>query len=470
MIICQEGMADLGKYREALRYILEIRKRYPNAGNNDNLLTMEISNVLANCYFHTGQYLLAEKYYLQALYVAENKLGMPEDKIPIYLDIGKFYLQQNKKAKARLYFNKHLFLANKTNSIPAVRDAHFQLFKMDSLDGRLLSAIKHYQLYKVAVDSMFNESKSKQIAELEIQYKTQKKDKEFQLLSNQNKLQQKTIVQGKSLRNAIITGTALLLILFFLVLNRYQVKQRANKLLQTKQDKINQQNLCLEKLVGEEKILLQEKDKLLAEKEWLMKEIHHRVKNNLQIVISLLNSQSVFLKDDIALQAIKESQYRIHAIALIHQKLYQSENLSVINMASYIKEVVDYLADNLDATHRISFNVSVQHIELDVAQAVPLGLIINEAVINSVKYAFPDGNNGKIKISMKQSIIDGIILVIQDNGIGFLKNFNWQDTQSLGMILMQGLTKQLDGKFEIYNDKGIAVQVKFIPSTTNLNK
>jgi two-component system, sensor histidine kinase PdtaS len=469
MVICQEGMVDLGKYEEALRYVLDIKKKYPNASSNDNLLTLDISNVLANCYFHTGQYQLAEEYYLQTLLVAEDKLGMPEDKIPIYLDIGKFYLQQKKMDKARLYFNKHLFLSDQTNSLPALRDAHFQLFKMDSLEGKLQSAIRHYQLYKVAVDSMFNESKSKQVAELEIQYKTQQKEKEFQLLTNQNQLQQKTITQGKSLRNAIIAGAALVLVLFFVVLNRYQVKQRANKLLQVKQEKINQQNQCLEKLVQEEKILLKEKDKLLDEKEWLMKEIHHRVKNNLQIVISLLNSQSAFLKDDAAILAIKESQYRIHAIALIHQKLYQSENLSVIDMAAYIKDVADYLADNLDEMHRISFTVSVAHIELEVAQAVPLGLIINEAIINSFKYAFPDGSKGEIKIRMQQSIADGIVLDIQDDGIGLPINFNWQHTQSLGMSLMQGLAKQLDGQFEIINNKGLTIQVKFMPVKINLN-
>jgi two-component system, sensor histidine kinase PdtaS len=463
MVICQEGMVDLGKYEEALGYVLDIKNKYPNAGNNDNLLTLDIANVCANCYFHTGQYQLAEKYYLQALHVAEVKLGMPEDKIPIYLDIGKFYLQQKKTDKARLYFNKHLSLAGHTNSLPAVRDAHFQLFRMDSLEGKFQSAIRHFQLYKVAVDSMFNESRSKQIAELEIQYKTQQKEKEFQLLTNQNQLQQKTIAQGKSLRNVLFAGAALILLLLFVVLNRYQVKQVANKLSQVKQKKINEQNRHLEKLVEEEKLLLKEKDKLLDEKEWLMKEIHHRVKNNLQIVISLLNSQLSFLIDDAAKIAIKESQYRIHAIAIIHEKLYQAENLSVIDMATYIRDVADYLADNLDAADRISFAVSVQHIELDVAQAVPLGLIINEAIINSVKYAFPDGCNGEIMIRMQRSNADGIILSIRDDGIGLPKKFNWQHTPSLGMSLMRGLAKQLDGQFELINHNGLMVQVKFIP-------
>jgi two-component system, sensor histidine kinase PdtaS len=470
-IIYREGLIEEGKYQEGLNKTLELLKKYPEAAQNNNTLNLDILNGLANCYFHLKQYSLAEKYYLQAIHVAEQEqgFGVPLHKIPIYTDIGRLYMQRQKMDKAAQYFQKALGLSQKIKSFPNIKKIQFELFKLDSANGNYLSAIKHYQLYKAVTDSMFNESKSKQIEELEIQYKTEQKEKEFQLLAKQNLLQQKTISQGRSIRNAIIAGAVLVLLLLLVVLNRYHVKQRANKLLQEKQEKINQQKQCLEKLVEEEKILLKEKDKLLNEKEWLLKEVHHRVKNNLQIVISLLNSQSAFLKDDAAILAIKESQYRIHAIALIHQKLYQSENLSVIDMAAYIKDVADYLADNLDAAHRINFDVSIQRIELDVAQAVPLGLIINEAIINSVKYAFPVGSNGEIKIRMEQSIADGIVLDIKDDGIGLPKDFNWQYTQSLGMSLMQGLAKQLGGQFEIINNNGLTVQVKFMPGKINLS-
>jgi two-component system, sensor histidine kinase PdtaS len=465
-IIYREGLMEAGKYKEGLNKTLELLKKYPNTAKNDNTLNLDILNGLANCYFHLKQYSVAEKYYLQAMNVAEHEqgFGLPLHKIPIYTDIGRLYMQQQEMDKASQYFKKALELSQKIKSLPNIKNIQLELFKLDSINGNYLSSIKHYQLYKAITDSMFTESKSKQIEELEIQYKTEQKEKEFQLLTNQNLLQQKTISQGKSIRNAIITGAALVLLLLLVVLNRYQVKQRANKLLQSKQNEINLQNKSLEKLVHFEKQLLGEKDKLLEEKEWLMKEIHHRVKNNLQIVMSLLNSQSAYLKDEVALEAIRESQHRVHAISLIHQKLYQSENLSVIDMAAYIKDVVDYLADNLDASHRIRFVVSIQTLELDVAQAVPLGLIINEAVTNSVKYAFPNEGNGEIDIRMQQSFANGIVLDIKDDGIGLPKDFDWQHTQSLGMSLMQGLTKQLDGQFEVINNKGLTVQVKFMPA------
>jgi two-component system, sensor histidine kinase PdtaS len=467
-IIYREGLMEEGKYREGLNKTLELLKKYPEAAQNNNTLNLDILNGLANCYFHLKQYSLAEKYYLQAMNVAEHEqgLGLPLHKIPIYTDIGRLYMQQQKMDKAAKYFQQALGLSQEINSFPNIKKIQFELFKVDSANGNYLSAIKHYQIYKAVTDSMFNESKSKQIEELEIQYKTEQKEKEFQLLTNQNLLQQKTISQGKSIRNAIIAGSVLVLLLLLVVLNRYQVKQRANKLLQAKQEEINLQNQSLEKMVQDEKKLLDDKDKLLEEKEWLMKEIHHRVKNNLQIVMSLLNSQSSYLKDEAALKAIRESQHRVHAISLIHQKLYQSENLSVIDMAAYVKDVVEYLADNLDAAHRIRFDVSIGNIQLDVAQTVPLGLIINEAVTNAVKYAFPDERNGDIKISMWHSSADEIVLMIRDNGIGLSQDFDWQHSQSLGMSLMKGLCKQLDGQFEIINNAGLTVQMKFMSAKT----
>ena len=216
--------------------------------------------------------------------------------------------------------------------------------------------------------------------------------------------------------------------------------------------------------------LLLEKDKLLDEKEWLMKEIHHRVKNNLQIVMSLLNSQSAYLKDNAALAAIKESQHRVHAISLIHQKLYQSDNLTAVDMEPYIKDVVEYLSDNLDSEHRIKFQVSITPLQLDVAQAVPMGLIINEAITNAIKYAFPNERIGLVNINLYHQLPDEIILTIADDGIGFAPGFNLEHAESLGMSLMKGLCKQLDGEFDIINNNGITIQVKFIPGKSIVEK
>jgi two-component sensor histidine kinase len=256
-----------------------------------------------------------------------------------------------------------------------------------------------------------------------------------------------------------------LLLLLLLIFNRYRVKQKANKLLQEKQDEINWQNQQLEKMVAEEKMITAEKDKLLQEKEWLMKEINHRVKNNLQVVMSLLNTQSAYLQDEAALNAIQESRHRVHAISLIHRKLYQSDQqLTTIDMANYIEDVTEYLADSLDTQHHIQFGLFIDPIELDVTQAVPTGLIINEAVTNAAKYAFPEDRKGQIIISMHKNVNGAIELTIQDNGIGLPPDFDWQQSESLGMSLMQGLCNQLDGQFNLIQHNGITIKITFEPA------
>ena len=172
---------------------------------------------------------------------------------------------------------------------------------------------------------------------MKIAYATEQKDslikfkeQNIQLLTKQDQLQKSKLQQGAILRNISFAVVALLIIIMALLYNRYQLKQRTNRKLESQQSEIAKQNLSLQHLVNE--------------KEWLLKEIHHRVKNNLQIVMSLLNSQSAYIDNEPALTAIHDSQHRVHAMSLIHQKLYNSENVSSIDMSFYIRELVSYLS------------------------------------------------------------------------------------------------------------------------------
>jgi two-component sensor histidine kinase len=163
---------------------------------------------------------------------------------------------------------------------------------------------------------------------------------------------------------------------------------------------------------------------LLTEKEYLLKEIHHRVKNNLQVVMSLLESQADSLQDKAALSAIQESQHRVQAIVLIHQKLYQSESLARIPMCSYIEEVVAYLSDSYSLYQPIRFDLHVEDIELDVTLAVPLGLIINEAITNAFKYAYPNHRSGIISLKLHRLEEASYQLIISDDGVGLPVSYN----------------------------------------------
>jgi two-component sensor histidine kinase len=221
------------------------------------------------------------------------------------------------------------------------------------------------------------------------------------------------------------------------------------------QREIDQKNTFLETLNIKQ-------EKLLKEKEWLIKEVHHRVKNSLQIVTSLLYSQSLFLKDDTAVLAIKDSLRRMHAMSLIHQKLYQDENISTIMMPAYVNDLVHYLYESFDADGQINFNQLIEPIELDVSQAIPLGLILTESIVNAMKYAFINDNKGTVEIRLVRDGDDYVILKVSDNGIGFQGAFSASDRSSLGLELMQGLAKQLNGNFHISDNDGVQITIKFL--------
>jgi len=227
-----------------------------------------------------------------------------------------------------------------------------------------------------------------------------------------------------------------------------------NKALEAKQIEINQKNESLQQVV-------REKDNLLAEKEWLLKEIHHRVKNNFHIVASLLEIQSSYLKNKEALSAIKDSQHRINSMSIIHQKLYQSETFSIVNMPDYIYELVEYLRDSYGIREDVRFSLQIDNIELNHASAITLGLILNETITNSIKYAFARMKHGQISISLTQISASQLLLGIADNGRGLPGDFDSKNGASMGMELLRGLSDDLGGTLTIETKNGTHIKVIF---------
>jgi len=205
------------------------------------------------------------------------------------------------------------------------------------------------------------------------------------------------------------------------------------------------------------------KDKIKAsldEKELLLKELHHRVKNNLQIILSLINLQSNGIKDDDDLEIFRESQSRVKSLAIIHEKLYQSTDFASINFEEYIQSLVSYLLSYYSKTN-IIVDIDVEKdIILNMDTAVPCGLIINELVTNSIKFAFPGGKTGKIYIKLHYE--DGsLILLIGDNGIGLPDGMDFENSQKLGFQLVKTLTDQLEGTIQYNGKYGTEFKIKF---------
>lgn len=442
----------LNRPQEAMAVFKQIGMRYPPSSVFEQ---MHYSYLLGWTYENLNQPKLAKSNYKRFLAMAENfPVEYIHDEHPAaFMQISGFYRQIGDLSKA-----KELLERARTFISPTDMDRqsvyYYNLYKIDSIEKRYPDAIKHLEMSHVFTDSANSISQRKKTAELLIKYETEKKDKNIQLLNSENQLTRERAQQSERSKNITLTGIFLLLIIIGLLFSRYQIKRKSNLQLEVSRKELDQKNIYLEKLNNEQ-------EKLLEEKEWLIKEVHHRVKNNLQMVTSLLYSQSVYLEDDTAKLAVKDSLRRMQAMALIHQKLYEDENTTTIAMPEYINDLVSYLHESFDIDNRIIFKRDIEELQLDVAQAIPLGLIITESVVNAIKYAFLGGQKGVITISLKEGSPDDLVLKISDDGIGLPSEPEKMKRNSLGLDLMNGLARQLNGNFKIENNNGVHITIGF---------
>jgi PAS domain S-box-containing protein len=200
----------------------------------------------------------------------------------------------------------------------------------------------------------------------------------------------------------------------------------------------------------------------LREKEVLIKEIHHRVKNNMQIISSLLNLQKQYVNDEEAVNVLKESQNRVKSMAMIHEKLYKSRNFSEINFADYIRSLVSDLFYSYGVdSNRIRTIIVLDEVMMGLETAIPCGLIVSELVTNTLKYAFPHQEEGEFRIEL-HAYEDGFYeLIISDNGVGIPENFDLDETETLGLQLVKSLVNQLEGTVELIREGGTMFKIRF---------
>ncbi|TDO22381.1 tetratricopeptide repeat-containing sensor histidine kinase [Pedobacter duraquae] len=419
--------------QQALQEILALEHRNKPETQFD---IATLSQIKAYCYEAMGNAKLAEYHYRNMLRLADNKT-IAEFIIFGKYDLANFYVNQQRYKDAAPFLP---VLLNTPASASREKDIQLLAFKVDSAAGQYFKAIQHIRRYEQLKDSIFSSTKSKQIEELQIQYETAKNEQSIKSLKKDSLLNVSRVKEANNIRNMTSLGLLVLALFLTLLYLSYRAKQRNNK-------EINKKNLWLNQLVDE--------------KEWLIKEVHHRVKNNLQIVMGLLQRQSAYIDNEKALVAIQNSEHRMQSIALIHQKLYQSESMALINMPEYIDELVTYLKDSFDIGSRIHFYKEIENFSLDVQHAVPLGLILNEAITNAIKYAFDKTEEGNIYIAIFSEDDENFVLQIRDDGHGFPDNFSLKTVNSLGMNLMRGLSKQLGGKLEIHSQSGAVVHIRF---------
>ena len=385
------------KYDEAVNYCKQILGASKGAGFFEN----EVENELAFIYFNQGKQDSAQRYASEAL-AGANK------------------------------FNNYLIIMNSSNLLSQVFE------KTDPA-----KAFSFLKISTAAKDTVTSIEKAKQVKQLEIKEKQRIDDLNLADVYAKNKLRFNTAV-------ALLLSV---LIISFVLYRNNRNKQKANLALKDKNDKI-------EKTVSELNVTQTSLVARNAENELLLKEIHHRVKNNLEVVSSLLALQSNQVEDANTREAMQEGQNRVQSIGIVHQKLYQGVNLGAIEMKDYFINLSESILDSFGAQKRVQVECAMEALNVDVDTAVPLGLIVNELLTNTIKYAFPDGRSGKVQIKLAQSANGNLQMQVSDNGVG--KSGTISGT-GFGGQLISLLTQQLEGTMKEENNNGTHIFFEFKP-------
>jgi two-component sensor histidine kinase len=211
--------------------------------------------------------------------------------------------------------------------------------------------------------------------------------------------------------------------------------------------------------VTEKKFVQQRMEQSLREKEVLLKEVHHRVKNNMQVVSSILNLQSSYVSDAYALNLLKESQNRIKTMAYIHESLYQNKSFTYVNFSEYVETLLKNIIQSYSySKEKVRLEANVEKITLSLDSSIPVGLIINELVTNSIKHGFPGTKRGKIVLNLKCEN-NLVFLELKDDGIGFAPEVDFENSHSLGLQLVNTLIEQIDGRFIFRSEKDIGTEI-----------
>lgn len=366
------------------------------------------------------------------------RLGMKDRKgeALIKINLADAYAQKGRFAEARNLAEEGKKIAAELSMKPELADAYMRLAEIYRHLGNFQQAFENQKAFTNTKMELTNEQREKAIEELNTQYEVAKKEQSIAELELSNKEKELENIQQRQQRNLFLFIAIVLLVSAIFILFQFFQKQKTNRLLADKNDLIS---------------------KALEEKNILMKEIHHRVKNNLQLISSLLNLQSKSIDDKMALQAINEGKSRVRSMALIHQDLYQTDRFTTVNVQQYFQKLCNELFQtyNINAD-RISLQLEIENIELDVDTLVPLGLIFNELITNSLKYAFPEETKGQLKISLKETNGE-LVLNIKDNGIGY--DPEKVRDNSFGQNLVRSLVNQLEGEMKIQAQEGTNIEI-----------
>jgi two-component sensor histidine kinase len=349
----------------------------------------------------------------------------------LYSEIGTVYIKLRKYDKARKYFDSSIALCKTLDTKIPLADYYNGIQLLDSATGNWKNAYNNYKEYASIKDSAFNKETLRKLLMSQVQYDNEKKE----AVDKAEREIRDAQIKEEATRQRNIRNTTFAVLGVVLIFSVVVYRQR-------------------NKIAGEKK----RSDLLLNDKELLLREIHHRVKNNLEVVGSLLALQSAQIDDPNVQAAMLEGQNRVHSIGIVHQKLYHGENLGAIEMKDYFVNLSESILDSFGAEGRVNVELAMDKLNIDIDTAVPLGLIVNELLTNTLKYAFPDNRQGLIRIKLEKQENGNLDLEVSDNGIG--KSGITHGT-GFGSQLISLLTRQLNGSMREENTDGTRVFFHF---------
>lgn len=425
-------------YAKALDYFsraLAISERYQFY---NNLADIYIS--LAELYTLTLNYKQAEESARSAIRYSAL-LGNSFMLMRSWLELGKLQNLRQQPVLAISSLEKCLEVAtDKFSDTYFLHIAYKELGTAYAQTRDFENAYRAFLKYDQLKDSVFTAEADQRIARLQTEYQVAQKEITIQI-------QQQLISQQKRVQILFLVGGALLILVVLILYRTYRNKLKVNEQLNQLNENLALKNAQL--------------DKRNAENELLLREIHHRVKNNLEIVSGLLSLQAAQLDLPAAQAIMQSSQNRVLSMGIIHQKLYQKDNLAAVEMKDYFQNLSESILDSFNESHRIKIHCEMSPIELDVDTAVPIGLIANELLTNALKYAFMKDQAGEIHISLTSVDDTGeLFFQVRDNGIGKQTNGSTKGT-GFGTELVNLLVQQLNGKLTIESHQGTTVNIYF---------
>ena len=398
-------------YTRAIQFIEQSGKGKQHTGKLYN----NISQVFSE---HKTDFATALEYLFKA--VTFNKTHNNQASLSFnYGNISRAYIRLGNLPQALLYARQMLTTANELNRPERMRNAYTQLYEVFRAGNQTDSALHYYMLADRVDDSLNNLAKTQQVIDLQTKYETTKKESQIQQLQTESNAKNKRIA-------LLVGGLALFIVLTGCLWWLYQRIKKQRQL-----------------IAAQSKGL-----------EVMMKELHHRVKNNLQIVSSLLSLQTYKVQDEGAISVLKESQQRVQAMSFIHQRLYKKEDLTAVNMKEYLTDLAESLVSSYGYNRdEFDLHISVDKEMMDIDKALPIGLIVNEIITNSLKYAYSNINRPALHIHLAQDTTH-VTCLVKDNGIG-INEVEWkQKNNSFGKQLITALCKQLRAKQTLVIDRG----------------